>query len=54
MTLLYVFGVVEQFFECYRRLSYFDQTEDLQYEYQFQAQSERDDKRLAEFEMDNL
>lgn len=31
MIYLYVFGIVELFFEYYRRLSYFDQTEDLKY-----------------------
>jgi hypothetical protein len=31
MTYLYVFGVVEVCFEFYKRLSYFDQTEDLKY-----------------------
>lgn len=36
MIYLYVFGIVELFFEYFRRLSYFDQTEDLKYEYQFQ------------------
>lgn len=40
MTYLYVFGIVEMFFEFYRRLSYFDQTEQLSYDYQFLTQSE--------------
>lgn len=40
MTYLYVFGVVQLCFEYYRRLSYFDQTEELKYEYQFKDQSE--------------
>lgn len=40
MTYLYVFGVVQLCFEYYRRLSYFDQTEELKCEYQFKDQSE--------------
>lgn len=39
MVLLYVFGIVELFFENYRRLSYFDQTEDLKFEFLFQDES---------------
>ncbi len=39
MVLLYVFGIVELFFEYYRRLSYFDQTEDLKFEFLFQDES---------------
>lgn len=34
MVYLYVFGVVELFYEYYRRLSYFDQTEELRHEYE--------------------
>ena len=33
--LLYVFGNNELFFEYYRRISDFDQTEELQYSYEF-------------------
>lgn len=40
MIYLYVFGIVELFFEYYRRLSYFDQTEELKYEYKLRDQSE--------------
>jgi len=35
---LYVFGNMDLFFEFYRRISEFDQTNDLKYEYQFRSE----------------
>ena len=54
LSTLYVFGLVELFFEFYRKLSQFDQTDDLKYEYFFSDTSKDVDKRIAEVEMKNL
>ena len=48
MVYLYVFGVVEFCFECYRRLSDFDQTDQLKYEYQFKDHSEEALKQISD------
>ena len=39
MVYLYVFGLVELFFGFYRKLSEFDQTKELKYEYEFTEMS---------------
>ena len=40
LVTLYVFGIVELFFEFYKKLSQFDQTDDLKYQYYFSDSSE--------------
>ena len=40
LVYLFVFGVEELYFEFYRRLSYFDQTEELKYEYTFKSSAD--------------
>ena len=51
---LYVFGAVELFFEFYRKLSQFDQTDNLKYEYFFADASEAANKTRTEISMKNL
>lgn len=48
LTYLYVFGNMELFFEMFRRLSDFDQTNELKYEYKFKDAADEEKKALAE------
>jgi hypothetical protein len=48
LVYLYVFGNLELFFELYRKLSDFDQTSSLRYEYCFEDKRERESRVLAD------
>ena len=54
LTYLYVFGNVELFFEMYRRLGDFDQTNELRYEYKFKDQADEERKAIAEREFNSI
>ena len=54
MTYLYVFGMVEVCFSYYRRLSYFDQTEELKSAYQFMDIAVKNDELIVEAEYENI
>jgi hypothetical protein len=51
---LYVFGNVDLFFEYYRRISEFDQTDQLKYEYQLRSEEEQQRDRIIGVEMRNF
>lgn len=54
LTYLYVFGNVELFFEMFRRLGDFDQTNDLKYAYRFTDESENERKAIADLEFKGI
>lgn len=50
---LYVFGNTDLFFEYYRKISEFDQTEQLRYEYQFEDGHDKKEKKIVEIQLKN-
>ena len=48
LTYLYVFGNVELFFEMFRRLGDFDQTNELKCAYKFKDQADDEKKAIAD------
>lgn len=54
LTYLYVFGNMELFFEMFRRLSDFDQTNELKYEYKFKDAADEEKKALAEEQLKDI
>lgn len=53
MVYLYVFGNTDLFFGYYRKISDFDQTGELKYEYQFKDASEEKKKQLVDIQLKN-
>lgn len=54
LTYLYVFGNVELFFEMFRRLSDFDQTNEIKFQYQFKDAADEEKKAMAESELKDI
>ena len=53
MVYLYVFGNTDLFFGYYRKISEFDQTAELKYEYQFKDAFQEKQKQLVEIQLKN-